>query len=181
MEKTLEEYNAALNRCRELFLKKVTDYGTSWRIMRPSSLTDQLFIKAQRIRNLEMGKENKVGEGIEPEFVGLVNYGIIGLIQLELGLADEAELSPNEAVSLYEKQANQARELMKAKNHDYGEAWRQMRISSLTDLILVKLNRIKQIEDNSGQTLVSEGVDANYLDIINYALFALIRLAEEKN
>lgn len=181
MEKTLEEYNAALSQCRELFLQKVTDYGTSWRVMRPSSLTDQLFIKAQRIRNLEMGKENKVGEGIEPEFIGLVNYGIIGLIQLDLGLADEAELSPEEAVKHYDRQADLARELMKAKNHDYGEAWRQMRISSLTDLILVKLNRIKQIEDNAGQTLVSEGVDANYLDIINYAIFALIRLGVGKN
>jgi hypothetical protein len=176
MDKTLEEYNGALNVCRELFLQKVSDYGTSWRVLRISSLTDQLFIKAQRIRNLEMGKENKVDEGVEPEFIGLVNYGIIGLIQIELGTSDEDELSFEDAVSQYDKQAGIARDLMMAKNHDYGEAWRQMRISSLTDLILVKLKRIKQIEDNAGQTLVSEGIDANYLDIINYALFALIRL-----
>lgn len=144
--------------------------------MRPSSLTDQLFIKAQRIRNLELGRENKVGEGIEPEFIGLVNYGVIGLIQLDLGFEDRLELSYEDAVSLYDEKMNEAKELMEAKNHDYGEAWRDMRISSLTDLILVKLKRVKQIEDNAGQTIVSEGIAANYLDIINYSIFALIRL-----
>ncbi len=176
MPNTLEEYQAAFQGCRSLFLNKVKDYGTSWRVMRPSSLTDQLFIKAQRIRNLELGRENKVGEGIEPEFIGLVNYGVIGLIQLDLGFEDRLELSYEDAVSLYDEKMNEAKELMEAKNHDYGEAWRDMRISSLTDLILVKLKRVKQIEDNAGQTIVSEGIAANYLDIINYSIFALIRL-----
>ena len=164
--------------CRTLFEKKLHDYGASWRILRPSSLTDQLFIKAKRIRSLEIKKESMVGEGIRPEFIALINYGIVGLIQLEKGYVDEVDIAPEKAMDLYDKHAQEALALMLRKNHDYDEAWRSMRVSSYTDLILMKLNRTKQIEGNDGKTLISEGIDANYLDMINYSVFGLIKLAE---
>ena len=164
--------------CRDVFSKKLHDYGAAWRIMRPSSVTDQIFIKANRIRSLEVTGDSWVGEGIYPEFQAIVNYGIVGLIQLELGYAETEDISSEKAMTLYDKYATTALELMLRKNHDYNEAWRSMRISSYTDLILMKLNRTKQIEGNGGQTLVSEGIDANYLDMINYAVFGLIKLDE---
>ncbi len=179
VEQTLQQYDAAMAKCKAVFIKKTKDYGTAWRILRPSSLTDQLYIKASRIRSIEELKTQKVEDDIEGEYIGLVNYSLMALIQL--GMEDDAELELHldRAVSLYEQYAELTRELMKAKNHDYGEAWRDMRISSLTDLILMKLLRVKQIEDNDGKTLISEGLDANYQDIINYALFAMIRLEEQ--
>jgi hypothetical protein len=180
LEKTLKQYDAQVLKCREVFVNKTKDYGTAWRILRVSSLTDQLYIKASRIRSLEELSEHKVDEGIEPEYIGLVNYSIMALIQLELKKNDPLELEPDRAEALYDQYMNLTRDLMIAKNHDYGEAWREMRISSLTDLILMKLLRVKQIEDNQGKTLISEGLDANYQDIINYALFALIRLDKAK-
>lgn len=180
MTKTLEQYRAELNKCRELFEKKTKDYGTAWRILRPSSLTDQIFIKAQRIRTIQESGENKVGEDIEGEFIGIVNYGIMALIQLEID-SEELEMSSDKVMPLYAEQANLTELLMQKKNHDYGEAWRDMRVSSLCDLILMKVLRVKQIEDNDGDTLVSEGVDANYMDMINYSIFALIKLTEEKS
>ncbi|NDG53027.1 MAG: DUF1599 domain-containing protein [Flavobacteriia bacterium] len=180
MEKTKKQYDNIIERCKDIFLKKMGDYGPSWRVLRPSSLTDQIFIKANRIRTLETVGESKVGEGIEPEFVGMINYCIMALIQLEKGFASEPDLSKEEALSLYLEKFNVAKDLMLAKNHDYGEAWRDMRVSSFTDLILVKLLRIKQIENNLGKTEVSEGVDSNYLDILNYSVFALIQLEEEQ-
>ncbi len=176
--KTIAQYDEQLGKCREIYLKKTKDYGTAWRILRPSSLTDQLYIKAKRIRSIEEKGEQKVDEGIENEFIGLVNYSIMALVQLEMPADAELELSETEASKLYDNYAEKTRALMIAKNHDYGEAWREMRISSLTDLILMKLLRIKQIEDNKGKTLISEGLDAGYQDIINYSLFALIRLSE---
>tara|TARA_B110000046_G_scaffold25439_1_gene25030 strand:- start:2661 stop:3194 length:534 start_codon:yes stop_codon:yes gene_type:complete len=177
MEQTLVQYDAALDKCRDVFLKKTKDYGTAWRILRPKSLTDQIFIKAQRIRTIEETGENKVGEGVIDEFVGIVNYCIMAQLQLEMGASDEQDLGFEKADLLYNVKANLARELMIKKNTDYGEAWRDMRVSSLTDLILMKILRTRQIEDNDGKTLISEGLDANYLDMMNYALFALIRLA----
>ena len=173
---TNKEFEAIMAECRELFAKKLHDYGASWRILRPSSLTDQLFIKAKRIRSLEIKKESLVGEGIRPEFVALINYGIVGLIQTERGFADTVDISVEEALELYDRYANEALELMKRKNHDYDEAWRSMRVSSYTDFILTKLQRIKEIEDLNGRTLVSEGVEGNYMDIINYAVFGAIKL-----
>ncbi len=164
--------------CRQLFAQKLHDYRASWRILRPQSLTDQLFIKAKRIRQLELTGESLVGEGIRPEFVGLVNYGIVGLIQLERGFADTVDVSNEEALELYDRFGRQALELMKRKNHDYDEAWRGMRVSSYTDLILTKIERVKEIENLAGATLVSEGIDANYMDIINYSVFGLIKLSE---
>ena len=161
--------------CRELFSKKLYDYGASWRIMRPQSLTDQIFIKAKRIRTLETGAENLVGEDINSELIGIVNYGIIALVQLDLGFADYCDLTPDEAMALYDKKAQTTLELMKKKNHDYNEAWRGMRTTSYTDLILTKIWRTKQIEEHDGDTKVSEGVDANYMDMINYAVFGLIK------
>jgi len=177
-EKTNTEFEAALTECRTLFEKKLHDYKASWRILRPASLTDQLFIKAKRIRSLEIKKESLVGEGIRPEFIALINYGIVGLIQLDKGFADTVDIDNEEAMVLYDKYAMEALELMKRKNHDYDEAWRGMRVSSYTDLILTKIERIKEIENLSGETLVSEGIDANYMDIINYAVFGLIKLSE---
>lgn len=168
-----------MDECRGLFAKKLHDYGPSWRILRPSSLTDQLFIKAKRIRSLELKKESLVGEGIRPEFVGLINYGIVGLIQLDRGFVDTPDISADEALALYDRFAGKALALMLKKNHDYDEAWRSMRVSSYTDFILTKIQRIKEIEDIHGATLVSEGIDANYMDIINYAVFGLIKLTEE--
>ena len=175
-EKTNAQFEEAVAECRSLFEKKLHDYGASWRILRPSSLTDQLFIKAKRIRQLETTGLSLVGEGIRPEFIGLVNYGIVGLIQLEKGCADTVDITPQEAMKLYDDHAREALELMKRKNHDYDEAWRDMRVSSYTDLILTKIQRIKEMEDLTEGTLVSEGIDANYMDIINYSVFALIKL-----
>ena len=175
---TFQQYLRETQACRALFLQKHRDYGTAWCILRPSSLTDQLFIKARRIRSLETKKERRVDEGVRPEYVGLVNYSIMALIQLALGANAPLELEAEQVQQLYDEHHEATFELMKAKNHDYGEAWRDMRLSSLTDLILMKLLRVKQIEDNEGQTLVSEGLGANYQDIINYAVFALIKLTE---
>ena len=177
MQETSKQYDAVIDECRSLFIKKMSDYGSAWRILRLPSLTDQIFIKAQRIRSIEQKGEQKIPEDISNEFVGIVNYAVIGLIQLDLGVSELAEeMDYNEVMNIFSKQANIAKELMIAKNHDYGEAWRDMRVSSLTDLILQKILRVKQIEDNHGATLISEGVDANYLDMLNYAVFALIKL-----
>ena len=179
-EKTNAEFEAAVAECRQLFSQKLHDYRASWRILRPQSLTDQLFIKAKRIRQLEVTGESLVGEGIRPEFIGLVNYGIVGLIQLERGFADTVDISNDEAMQLYDRYAQEALELMKRKNHDYDEAWRGMRVSSYTDLILTKIERVKEMEDIASRgdaTKVSEGIDANYMDIINYSVFGLIKLA----
>lgn len=178
MEKTNQQYDEVITICRDIFFKKMTDYGTAWRILRTTSLTDQIYIKAQRIRSIEEKGVSKVDEGIKPEFIGIINYAIMGLIQLELGSSDK-ELPNDKTLSLYDSYFQQAKTLMMAKNHDYGEAWRNMRISSYTDLILMKLKRTKQIEDNQGQTLISEGIDANYLDMINYAVFAMIKIETE--
>ncbi|MFN7832134.1 MAG: DUF1599 domain-containing protein [Bacteroidota bacterium] len=180
MNKTLEQFREVIGRCRELFEHKTADYGTAWRILRPSSITDQLYIKAMRVRSIEEKGEQKVSDPVEAEFTGLVNYSILALVQLEISSDAPLELSLGEAVSLYNAQVEENLRLLQNKNHDYGEAWRQMRISSMTDLILQKLLRIKQIEDNSGATLVSEGVAANYRDIINYAVFCLIKMDEAK-
>jgi hypothetical protein len=172
-------YDAALNKCESLFKKKTADYGTAWRILRTSSLTDQIFIKANRIRTIQEVEVSKVDEGITPEFIGIVNYSLMALVQLELPSDYTLDLPAEEANERFHKAAKETRELMLNKNHDYGEAWRDMRVSSLTDLILMKLLRVKQIEDNKGETIVSEGIDANYMDIANYALFALILLSDE--
>jgi len=179
VEKTLRQYDAALAKCREIFSKKTLDYGTAWRILRSSSLTDQIFIKGNRIRTIQETGQSRVGESIEGEFVAIVNYAVMALIQLDLKEVDDLDLKTEEAQSRYEEKVTEARELMQKKNHDYGEAWRDMRVSSLCDLILMKVLRVKQIEDNSGSTLISEGVDANYLDMLNYALFALIKIDEK--
>lgn len=174
---TQEQFMEVLAECRALFAKKLHDYGAAWRIMRPQSVTDQIYIKASRIRSLEEKGESWVGEGIRPEFIGIVNYALIGLIQLELGYADTADgLTPDAALQLYDRHAEATLQLLVRKNHDYNEAWRMMRLTSYTDLILMKLYRTKQIETLGGQTLVSEGIDANYMDMINYAMFALIKL-----
>lgn len=177
---TEDQFKDTVSECRSLFEKKLHDYGASWRILRPSSLTDQLYIKAKRIRSLEIKKESLVGEGIRPEFIALINYGIIGLIQLARGFADSVDITPAEALGLYDHYAAEALELMIRKNHDYDEAWRCMRVSSYTDLILTKIERIKEIEDLHGQVLVSEGIDANYMDVINYAVFGAIKLKESE-
>ena len=179
LAKTEQQFKDVLKECRTLFQKKLHDYGASWRILRPSSLTDQLYIKAKRIRSLEIKKESLVGEGIRPEFIALINYGIVGIIQLEKGYVDEVDISSDEALQLYDKYANEALQLMTRKNHDYDEAWRSMRVSSYTDFILTKIQRVKEIEDIQGDTLVSEGIDANYMDIINYAVFGVIKMSEE--
>lgn len=179
MTKTAEQYKKVIANCRSIFEKKARDYGTAWRILRVSSLTDQIFIKAQRIRTLQEKGVSKVGESMEDEFVAIVNYCAMGLIQLDLGHDEQLDLPLDRTLALYDAKTNQAFELMQAKNHDYGEAWRDMRISSLTDLIMMKILRTKQIEDNQGKTLISEGIDANYLDMLNYAVFALIKSAEK--
>ena len=176
MQNTSKEYDAVVQVCQELFSKKMKDYGCAWRILRLPSLTDQIFIKAQRIRGLQQNAVQKVDEGAASEFVGIINYCIMALIQIEKGVVEQPDLSFDQAVSQYEEKIVVTKQLMMDKNHDYGEAWRDMRVSSLTDLILQKLLRVKQIEDNAGHTLVSEGIDANYQDIINYAVFALIHL-----
>jgi len=174
MKNTSQEYDKVIGICRDLFSKKMTDYGSAWRILRLPSLTDQIFIKAQRIRSLQENEVRKVDEDETGEFIGIINYCIMALIQLELGVVDQPDLSTEAAVTLYDKKVALTKQLMEDKNHDYGEAWREMRVSSLTDLILQKLLRVKQIEDNKGKTLVSEGIDANYQDMINYSIFALI-------
>lgn len=176
MANTVEQFEEVIGICRDVFGKKLKDYGASWRIMRPESITDQIYIKANRIRSLEIKRESKVGEGIFPEFIAIVNYGIIGLIQLKLGYADTDDICADEAITLYDELMDVTKNLMYAKNHDYDEAWRLMRVSSYTDLILMKIYRTKQIENNKGVTLISEGIDANYMDMINYALFGLIKL-----
>ncbi|MCG8808310.1 DUF1599 domain-containing protein [Tenacibaculum finnmarkense] len=181
MQHTSEQYDVVVDQCRSLFIKKMSDYGSAWRILRLPSLTDQIFIKAQRIRQLQENTQRKVDEGEKPEFIGIINYSIMALIQLELGVVQQPDLNTNQATILYDKHLRITKELMENKNHDYGEAWREMRISSLTDLILQKLLRVKQIEDNKGKTLVSEGIDANYQDMINYAIFALIHHSESNS
>ena len=176
MQKTLRQYDNVTSKCKSLFEKKLHDYGSAWRILRLSSLTDQIFIKAQRIRGLQQNSVQMIDEGQTDEFIGIINYSIMALIQIEKGIVEAPDLSPSESIEFYDLMINKTRDLMMNKNHDYGEAWREMRVSSLTDLILQKLLRVKQIEDNEGSTLVSEGIDANYTDIINYAVFALIHL-----
>lgn len=176
---TNQQFDEALSLCRNIFVRKLRDYGPSWRIMRPAAVTDQLFIKAKRIRSLETKRVSAVGEGILPEFIAIVNYGIIGLIQLRLGAADSKDISVERAVEFYDAVAEQARTLMIAKNHDYDEAWRGMRVLSYTDLILMKIERVKEIEDHRGHTEISEGIDANYMDMINYAVFGIIKLTEQ--
>tara|TARA_Y100001936_G_scaffold42046_1_gene40700 strand:+ start:7775 stop:8311 length:537 start_codon:yes stop_codon:yes gene_type:complete len=176
MQKTIKQYDNVTSICKSLFEKKLHDYGSAWRILRLSSLTDQIFIKAQRIRGLQKNTIQKVDEGQSEEFIGIINYSVMALIQIEMGIAENPDLNSKDCMNFYDKMIKKTRELMMNKNHDYGEAWREMRVSSLTDLILQKLLRVKQIEDNKGNTLVSEGIDANYTDIINYAIFALIHL-----
>lgn len=173
---TNQQFEQIIATCRDLFAKKLKDYGAAWRIMRPSSVTDQIFIKANRIRSIETKEVAMVDEGVRSEFIGIVNYGIIALIQLELGYADADDMTPEQALAKYDEYSNKALNLMKAKNHDYDEAWRSMRISSYTDLILMKIYRTKQIESNEGHTIVSEGIDANYMDMINYSVFGLIKI-----
>jgi|TARA_B110000902_G_scaffold266590_1_gene354953 hypothetical protein len=169
-------FDQALNQCRDIFEKKTHDYGTAWRILRPISITDQIFIKAQRIRSIEEKQENKVGESIENEFIGIVNYCVIALIQMELDISEDMEINPDLVLKYYDTKAEMCKQLMVTKNHDYGEAWRDMRVSTYTDLILMKILRTKQIEDKGGKTLISEGIDANFSDMLNYAIFALIRI-----
>ncbi len=176
MELTLNQFDQVVKICRELFFKKMKDYGSAWRILRPSSLTDQIYIKAQRIRSIDMKGAAKIDEGIKPEFIGIINYSIMALVQIEKGEDSNLSIALDEALELYDKYADASKKLLQDKNHDYGEAWRNMRVSSLTDIILMKLMRVKQIEDNKGKTFVSEGVEANYYDIINYAVFAMIKL-----
>jgi hypothetical protein len=176
MQNTLKQYEEVMNQCKDIFLKKMKDYGTAWRNLRPKSLTDQIFIKAQRIKSIEEKGTQKVVDDIRGEYIGIINYCIIALIQLELSQDTRLDLPYHEVEQLYIKQCAITKKLMEDKNHDYGEAWRDMRLSSLTDLILMKIFRVKQIEDNQGQTIISEGVDANYMDMINYAVFAMIKI-----
>ena len=178
---TKEQYWSVISQCQDIFQKKMKDYGTAWRILRTSSLTDQIYIKASRIRTLQETGESKVGEDIAGEFIGIINYSIMALIQLDLGPSEDAEMDHDEAIALYEHHVKETYELMERKNHDYGEAWREMRVSSLCDLILMKLLRVKQIEDNEGKTIISEGIDANYQDMLNYSVFALIQLESENS
>lgn len=178
MKKTLEQYDAVVGQCKDLFLKKASDYGLSWRILRPSSIADQMFIKAKRIRTLEVSGQSQIDEPVESEFIGLVNYGIMALIQIRHEVNEESEAKMEEILRWYDEEINEIRSLMIKKNTDYGEAWRDMRSSSFTDMILMKLLRIREIEQNDGKTLISEGVPANYQDMVNYAIFALIKLGE---
>ncbi|WP_277631654.1 DUF1599 domain-containing protein [Avrilella dinanensis] len=178
---TPEQFDEIISACRALYIKKFQDYGSAWRILRLPSLTDQIFIKAQRIRSLQENEIRKVDEDETAEFIGIINYSVMALIQIEKGIVQQPDLAEEEAISLYDEQISLTKQLMLDKNHDYGEAWREMRVSSLTDLILQKLLRVKQIEDNAGKTIVSEGVDANYRDMINYAVFALILLQFTQN
>lgn len=181
MSNTSQEYDKIVAICRTLFINKMTDYGSAWRILRLPSLTDQIFIKAQRIRSLQENHERKVNEDESSEFIGIINYSIMALIQLDLGVVEQPDLKVEEATRLYDEKIGLTKALMEAKNHDYGEAWREMRLSSLTDLILQKILRVKQIEDNKGKTIVSEGIDANYQDMINYSIFALILMQKHLN
>ncbi len=181
MPNTSKQYDEVIAQCRKLFIDKMKDYGPSWRILRPRSVTDQIFIKAKRIRTLELNGETKVGEGIWPEFIGIINYGIIGATPLRLGYSDVVDITKEHALELYDEFIGATKDLMIAKNTDYGEAWRDMRISSYTDLILTKIQRTKEIENHNGETLVSEGIDANYQDMINYSVFALIKHNEGVN
>ena len=177
-QRTELQCRAVLQSCRSLFEKKLHDYGTAWRILRPESLTDQIYIKAERIRSIQEKGQAQVNEGIDSELIGIVNYGIIGMIPLELGAVSRPDLNAAQAVSLYDRFAEATLQLLLAKNHDYGEAWRNMRLSSMVDLILSKVYRTKQIEDHKGETFVSEGIDANYKDMVNYAIFCLVKLSE---
>jgi hypothetical protein len=179
MQDTSKQYDTVIETCRSLFINKMSDYGSAWRILRLPSLTDQIFIKAQRIRSLQQNDVRKVDEGEQSEFIGIINYSLMALIQLEKGIVEQPDLSTEDATVLYDEKVAITKQLMLDKNHDYGEAWRDMRVSSLTDLILQKLLRVKQIEDNAGKTIVSEGIDANYQDMINYAIFAMIHLNEK--
>ena len=181
MSTTSQEYDKVIAICRQLYINKMTDYGSAWRILRLPSLTDQIFIKAQRIRSLQQNEIRKVDEDETGEFIGIINYSIMALVQLELGVVEQPDLDVEKATKLYDEKVALTKALMEAKNHDYGEAWREMRVSSLTDLILQKLLRVKQIEDNKGKTIVSEGIDANYLDMLNYAVFALILMKFGEN
>ena len=176
MPDTSLQFDTVVSKCTEIFKKKTIDYGTAWRILRSSSLTDQIFIKANRIRTIQETGSSKVNEGVESEFIGIVNYCVMALIQLDLEKDNRLELPADEVISHYQKKIQEAKDLMMAKNHDYGEAWRDMRVSPLTDLILMKILRVKQIEDNKGKTIISEGIDANYFDMLNYSVFALIHL-----
>jgi hypothetical protein len=176
MQNTSQQYDAAISQCKDIFLKKMKDYGTAWRNLRLTSLTDQIFIKAQRIKSIEEKGTQKINDDIKGEYIGIINYCLIGLIQIDLENDTRIDLPYEEVAVLYEKNINKTKQLMLDKNHDYGEAWRDMRISSLTDLILMKIFRVKQIEDNKGKTIISEGIDANYMDMINYSVFALIKL-----
>lgn len=178
MSNTTQEYHAVIAKCKDTFFKKMKDYGASWRVLRPSSLTDQIFIKANRIKTIQIKGVAKIEEDIAGEFMAIINYCIISLIQIELKDRSEIDLSPEEGLALYEKYADKAFQLMMDKNHDYGEAWRDMRVSTFTDMLLMRVLRIKQIEDNQGNTLVSEGVESNYFDMVNYSVFALIQLGE---
>ena len=181
MNKTSAQYDTVIQKARDIFIKKMKDYGSAWRVLRMPSFTDQMFIKASRIRHIQETGKRKVDESEIPEFLGLINYAAMALIQLEKGIAEQPDMPLEEAIKLYDKKIAQAKALMEAKNHDYGEAWREMRVSSITDLIIQKLYRVKQIEENKGKTSISEGVDANYLDIINYAVFALILIGESED
>lgn len=176
MDKTSQQYDHVISVCQDIFTKKMKDYGIAWRILRPSSMTDQILIKAQRIRSIEEKGVSKIDEGVRSEYIGIINYCIMGIIQLEKGISDTDDLTEDETLALYMQHFDEAKKLMLDKNHDYDEVWRKMRMSSYTDLILMKLNRTKQIEDNAGKTLISEGIEANYLDMINYAVFALIKI-----
>lgn len=181
MSNTEQQYKGVIARCKDVFVKKMHDYGTAWRIMRPSSITDQIYIKAKRIRTLQTTEENRVGESQESEFIGIINYAAMALIQLELGYADNPEMDHNVTEHLYDAKLHDAFNLMMNKNHDYGEAWREMRVESITDLILMKIHRTKEIEDHNGKTIISEGIDANYFDMVNYAVFAMILLSENND
>ncbi|MFA8450924.1 MAG: DUF1599 domain-containing protein [Bacteroidales bacterium] len=180
-QNTSQQFETIIKECKEVFINKNKDYGAAWRILRASSLTDQIFIKANRIRSIQTKGITKVDEGVRPEFIGIVNYSVMAIIQLVLGHSDHDDLNPEKAESLFDKHIHEAKDLMNNKNHDYDEAWRSMRISSITDIILMKLFRVKQIEDNQGKTIVSEGLEANYQDIINYGIFALILLSEQED
>ncbi|MBK9283507.1 MAG: DUF1599 domain-containing protein [Sphingobacteriaceae bacterium] len=176
MQNTSQQYDSAISQCKDIFLKKMKDYGTAWRNLRPSSITDQIFIKAQRIKSIEEKGTQKIKDDIKGEYVGIINYCLIALMQLDLQNDERMEMPVAEIEAMYDKHVLITKKLMLDKNHDYGEAWRDMRVSSLTDLILMKIFRVKQIEDNKGKTIISEGVDANYMDMINYSVFALVKL-----
>lgn len=179
MQTTSQQYDAAISQCKDIFLKKMKDYGTAWRNLRPTSLTDQIFIKAQRVKSIEEKGTQKIVDDIKGEYIGIINYCLIALIQLELANDSRVDIPNEEVANLYIKYVDQTKQLMEDKNHDYGEAWRDMRLSSLTDLILMKVFRVKQIEDNMGKTIISEGVDANYMDMINYSVFSLVKIAHQ--